>query len=135
MSRSALYTANTSNQLVAVNNEIGLGSIIRRYGCNLDLSGSTVRVAGEGYYDFKVSVTAAPVAEGEVTITLYKNNVPIQGATASETVAAGGDYANLAIDGIIRENCAICDGPSNITLVLSGGQANISNVALTAEKI
>ena len=70
MSRSALYTANTSTQLVAVDNEINLGSIIRRYGCNLDLSGSTIRVAGEGYYEFNVSVTAAPVATGEVTISL-----------------------------------------------------------------
>lgn len=135
MSRSAIYTANTSNQLVAVDNEINLGSIIRRYGCNLDLSGSTIRVAGEGYYDFKVSVTAAPAAEGEVTITLYKNNVPITGATATETVAAAGDSANLAINCLIRENCAICDGPSNITLVLSGSQSNITNVALTAQKI
>ena len=42
MSKSALYTANTSTQNVAVNNVINLGSIIRRYGCNLDLSGSNI---------------------------------------------------------------------------------------------
>lgn len=135
MSRSALYTANTSNQLVDVNNTINLGSIIRRYGCNLDLSGSAIRVAGEGYYDFTVNVTAAPVAEGEVTISLFKNNVAIPGAIASATAAAAGDLVNLSISCLIRENCAICDGPSNITLVLSGGQSNVTNVAVVGKKI
>lgn len=135
MSRSALYTANTSTQLVAVDNEINLGSIIRRYGCNLDLSGSTIRVAGEGYYEFNVSVTAAPAATGEVTISLLKNNVPIPGAIATETAAAAGDAVNLSINCVIRENCSICDGPSNITLVLSNSQSNVTNVAVVAEKL
>ena len=135
MSKSALYTANTSTQLVAVDNEINLGSIVRRYGCNLDLSGSTIRVSGEGYYEFDVSVTAAPVATGEVIIELYKNNVPIPGAIATVTAAAAGDFVNLAFTCLIRENCSICDGPSNITLVLSGSQSNVTNVAVVAEKI
>lgn len=135
MSRSALYTANVSDQTVAIGNTLNLGSIVRRYGCNLDLSGSTIRVAGEGYYNFNVNATIAPTEAGTVTITLYKNNVPISGATASETAGTAGDNVNVSIDCLIRENCSICDGPSNITVVLSGAAATVSNVVVVAEKI
>ena len=91
MSKSTIYTANTNSQDVTVNGTINLGSIIRRFGPCLNLSGSNVQVEGAGYYDIDSSFTVAPTAEGEVTITAFRNNVAIPGATATETAAAAGD--------------------------------------------
>ena len=86
MSKSAIYTVNQSAQNVAVNGIINLGTIIRRFGPNLDLSGDAIMLNGAGYYDIDASITLAPTAAGNVTITAYKDNVAIPGATATEAV-------------------------------------------------
>ena len=88
MSKSAIYTVNSSAQNVAVNGTISLGTIIRRYGPNLNLSGNAVSVSGGGYYDIDASITVAPTAAGNVTVTAYKDNVAIPGATATGSTTA-----------------------------------------------
>ena len=135
MSKSALYVVNTSNQEVAVDGIITPGTIVRRFGPNLGLAGNAIQVAGAGYYEFNASITAAATAAGEVTVTMYKDGVPLQGATASETAAAGGDYVNISLSAIVREYCSCCDGLSNFTFVLTGIESTITNVAITVEKL
>ena len=136
MSRSAIYTINSSVQTVPLNGIIDPGTVIRRFGCNLFLSGNGIREVGEGYYEYNITVTAAPSAVGVVTITAYKDGVAIPGATASETVAAADDLVNLSLDFILREPCNCCeDGGSSITFVLTGTASNINNIAITAVKI
>lgn len=136
MSRSAIYTTNSSVQEVPLNGIINPGTVIRRFGCNLYLSGNGIREIGEGYYEYNITVTAASTAAGEVTITAYKDGVAIPGATASETVAAADDLANLSLDFILREPCACCeDGGSSITFVLTGTASNVNNIAIAANKI
>ena len=52
--KSAIFTANTTAQTVAVGGTLSLGSIIRRYGCDLNLNGNSITVNGcndAGYYD------------------------------------------------------------------------------------
>ena len=60
MSKSLIQTSNISSQNVAVGSVISLGSVLRRFGCNCRLNGSTVEVEGEGYYIIDVCATATP---------------------------------------------------------------------------
>lgn len=135
MSKSAIYTVNSSAQNVAVNGTINLGTIIRRYGPNVNLNGNAITISGGGYYDVDASITLAPTAIGNVTVTAYKDNVAIPGATASSTATAANDLINLSISSIVREPCACCESLSNITLVLTGTAASVSNVAVVVEKL
>ena len=135
MSKSALYVANTSNQIVQVDGVISPGTIIRRYGPNIGLAGNAIQIVGAGYYEIDTSITVAPAAEGEVTVTVYKDGIIIQGATATETAAAAGDNVNLSISAIVREFCSCCDGLSNLTFVLTGTESTVTNIAVTVEKL
>ena len=135
MSKSALYTANTSNQTVQVDGIIAPGTIVRRFGPNLGLAGNAIQIAGAGYYEINASFTAEATAAGEITITAYRDGVPIQGITATETATAVGDFVNLSISAIVREFCSCCEGLSNLTFVLSENGATVTNVAITVEKL
>ena len=135
MSKSALYVANTSNQTVQVDGIITPGTIVRKYGPNIGLAGNAIQIAGAGYYEINASLTAEATAAGEITVTVYKDGVPLQGATATETVAAVGDFVNLSISAIVREFCSCCDGLTNLTFVLTGNDTTITNVAITVEKL
>jgi len=42
MSRSYIYTSNSNSQTVAANGVVLPGSIIHRFGCNLNLNGDAV---------------------------------------------------------------------------------------------
>ena len=134
--KSAIFTANTNAQTVAVGGMLALGSTIRRYGCNLNQNGNSITINGcddAGYYDVKASVTAAPTAAGTVTVSLFRNNVAVPGATASAAVSTAGNPVNLSIAALVREFC--CGDDSALTLVLSGAASTVSNVAVVAERI
>lgn len=135
MSKSAIYVANTSAQDVLVDGIINLGTVIRRFGPNLNLAGNAIQVAGAGYYEINASITAAPTAAGDVTVTVYKDGTPLQGATATGTAAAADDFVNLSISYIVREFCSCCDGLTNLTFVLTGVDSSITNIAITVEKL
>ena len=117
---------------VAVDGVIPLGSLIRRYGCDVTLNGNAVNITGAGYYDVDASVTVSPAAAGTVTITLYKDGVAVPGATASETAAANGTV-DLNIPALVRQVC--CAAGSALTLVLTGAAATVNNVALRVQRI
>ena len=135
MSKSAIYTVNTSVQSVADNGVIAPGTIIRRFGPNLTLSGNGIQICGAGYYDIDTSFTIAPTAEGEVTVTAYLDGVVIPGATATVTAAAAGDYVNLSISALVRESCGCCSGLKTLTFVLTGVAASVTNSSIIVEKI
>jgi len=135
MSKSAIYVANTSNQDVQVDGIIIPGTIVRRYGPNVGLAGNAIQISGAGYYELNASITLAPTAEGEVSVSIYKDGVPLQGAIATETAAAAGDSVNLSIMAILREFCSCCDGLSNLTFVLTGVDSTVTNIAITVEKL
>ncbi len=130
--KSALYAAMQTPTAVAVDGVIPLGSLIRRYGCDVALNGNAVNIAGAGYYDVDASVTVTPTAAGTVTITLYKDGVAVPGATASETAAANGTV-DLNIPALVRQAC--CAAGSALTLVLTGAAATVNNVALRVQRI
>ena len=130
--KSALYAAMQTPTAVAVDGVIPLGSLIRRYGCDITLNGNAVNITGSGYYDVDASVTVTPTAAGTVTVTLYKDGVAVPGATASETAAANGTV-NLSIPALVRQVC--CAAGSALTLVLAGASATVNNVALRVQRI
>lgn len=132
MGKSLIQVANQTNQTLTANSIINLGSVQRRYGCNLRLSGNGIECVGEGYYEIDATVTVAPTAEGEVSVALYKDGVQIPGMIASATVAAAGDLATLPLVGTIRQSC--CDNADNLTLVLVEGASTVTNVSLRVVK-
>ena len=133
MSRSLIQTTNQTTQAVALNGIISLGSVLRRFGCNLRLSGNAIECVGEGYYVVDCNVTVAPTAAGDVTVALYDNGVQIPGAIASGTVAAAGDFITLPIETTIRQGCC-CDSAESITAVLLAGPGDVANIGLRIEK-
>ena len=130
--KSALYAAMQTPSAVAVGGVIPLGSLIRRYGCDVSLNGNAVNITGAGYYDVDASLTVAPAAVGTVTVTLYKDGVAVPGATASATAAANGTV-DLSIPALVRQVC--CAEGSALTLVLAGAAATVNNVALRVQRI
>lgn len=131
--KSALFTVNDASTAYQVGSTVPFGAIVRRFGCNADLNGSGIIIRGSGYYDVSVSVTAAPTAAGTVTVAMLKDGVAVPGMTASQTVAAAGNPTNLALCGLIREQC--CDSSSTLTLQLTGAASTVSNVAAVIEKV
>lgn len=131
--KSAIYTVNTGTQNVAAGGTLMLGSIIRRFGCSVNLNGNGINLKEPGYYDVKASITAAPTAIGTVTVTLFRNGVAVPGATASAAVSTANNPVTLPIAALVRENC--CGDDSTLTLVLTGTAANVTNVAVVVERI
>lgn len=130
MSKSILYAANTSDQaFVAGGSIVNFGSLVRRYGCNLGMSGGNVTINGQGYYNVDVNLTFTAAA-GTVSVQLFKDGVAVPGATASRSTAADIVYS-LTIPAIVRENCC-CE--SALTVAISGAAGNVSNAAIVVEK-
>lgn len=128
MSKSLIQLYNESMQAVTENNVINLGSVLRRYGCNLRLSGGAVEIDGPGYYEANVIATVEPTAVGDVTVALFENNVQIPGAIASAYASLAESPVVLPIVTTIRKGCN-CDGASQIVLKLIEGPGNVTNVS------
>ena len=133
MSRSLIQTVNQSSQSVADNGILDLGSVIRRFGCNCKLNGNAIEIDGAGYYTIDCNVTLEPTEAGSVTLSVYKNGVPLTGATASGSVSTAGNPITLPIQTTVREGCE-CDGGIALTLVLVSGASTVTNVAMRVEK-
>lgn len=130
--KSAIYAAMETPVGVAVDGVIPLGSLIRRYGSDIELNGNAVNLLGAGYYDVDASITAAPIADGTVTVTLQQNGVDVPGATASAAAAAGVPV-NVSLPVLVRQVC--CAAGSALTLVLSGAASTVDNVALRVQRV
>ena len=133
MSKSAIYTTNTSKPTIAVGGIVPFGVTTRRFGCNVKQVGNTITLCGQGYYLVNVSATVAPTAAGAVSLTAQKDGVEIIGATAAATATGVGDELNLSITALIRNACG-CES-SILSLVLGGTEAVVNNLSVVAEKL
>ena len=133
MSKSAIYTTNTTAPTIAVDGIIPVGTTTRRYGCNVRQDGNAITLCGQGYYLVNVSATVTPTAAGTVSVTAQKDGVDIVGATGSETVAAVANAANISITAIVRNACG-CDS-SILSFILGGVAAVVDNFAVTVYKL
>lgn len=132
MSRSAIYTANTTSQVLTADSGVSFGSVIRRFGCNCNLNGDAITLSGAGYYDVDINVVVTGSAAGTAEIVLLKDGVEVPGATAS-TATSTTSINTVGISALVRELC--CEGGSTLTLVLRGVNATISNVATVVTKL
>lgn len=134
MSKSLIYTANTSGAAVPIGNTVPVGSIIRRYGNCIDATGSAINVQEKGYYEVDVSASVTAAAAGDVVLALTQDGVPVPGARAAATVTtATTQVVDLSFSAVIRIACC---GNSNLS-VLVGGTAvpTIQNMALRVVKV
>lgn len=129
--KSALYMANTQTQTVAVNGLINFGSVIRRFGQNINGAATNVYLDGAGYYRIDTNFNLVTTAAGTVTVTLYKDGNPIPGATTNVLVAAA-EQIQISIPTLVRNKCC---GESIITAVITGIGTNLSNAAIEVEKV
>lgn len=140
--KSAIYTANTSANNITLTAQqptatIPVGTTVRRFGCNLRLSGTGILADGEGYYDIDASVTATAAAAGNYTIKALADGVEIPGATQTVTAAAG-SVISFNIPAIVRLAC--CKSAATITLQVStdatlSADVTVNNVGVVVEKI
>lgn len=133
MSKSAIYTTNTSKPTVAVGGVVPVGVTTRRFGCNIKQDGNAITLCGQGYYLVNVSATVAPTAAEAVSLTAQKDGVEIIGATAAATATGASDELNLSITALIRNACG-CES-SILSLVLGGTEAVVNNLSVVAEKL
>lgn len=129
MSRSLIYSANTVSQVLTSGSVINFGSPVRRFGCNLAMSGGNVVVKGEGYYSIDTNISFTATA-GTATIQVYKDGVAIPGATATVTTAATTSY-QVSIPSVIRQSCCV---ESTITVTITGVTPTVSNAAIEVVK-
>lgn len=131
---SAIYTANTTPQVLLGNAQIPFGSIVRRFGKNLNLDGFGITACGDGYYKCDCSVTLEPTAIGEVSAQLYVDGEPYPGAIQTGYAAAAGNPVPLDFNAIIRLN-RCCDSSSTLSVRLGEEGATVTNMAFSAVKI
>lgn len=140
--KSAIYTANTSATTITLTTAqpsatLPLGTVIRRFGHNIQLSGNGILVGGEGYYDVDASITLTPTAAGNYTVSLFKDGVAVPGATQTVTAAAL-SAITFNIPALIRLQC--CDSSASLSLVLTSSATlpaavTLNNVGVVVEKI
>lgn len=133
MSKSLIFTSNTSSQSVNAGSAVVLGSVVHRNGCNCYLLNNSIQCKGQGIYSVKSSITLSPTATGNVSVSIYKDGNALAGATATETIATAGDTITLNPFGLFKIVCP-CQNTSSITLVVSGA-SSVSNVVVEVEKI
>lgn len=130
MCKSALYASNTGSQSVASGEPINFGSIVRRFGQNLTLSGGDVVAKGSGYYEIIANLTLVADTAGALEVAIYKDGRRIRGAVAGAQGSATIEYS-LTIPAIEKIKCC-CD--STFTVVPSA-DITLSNASITVKKI
>lgn len=140
--KSAIYTANTSSTALTITTAnvpvtIPLGTTIRRFGCNIQLSGSGILAEGQGYYDVDSNVTVTPATAGNYTVTLFRDGQAVPGATQTVTATAG-SAISFNIPALIRNQCG--SGSGTLTLGVTTTAAvpatvTVNNVGVVVEKI
>ena len=140
--KSAIYTSNTTATPITLTAAqptatLPLGTTVRRFGRNLQLSGNGILAEGEGYYDLDVSIGFTPTTAGDYTFTLLRDGVPVQGARRTVTGAAAAS-AVVEFPAIDRLQC--CSTTANYTLQVSTAAAlpaslTVNNVGMTVNKL
>lgn len=131
MARSLVQLTNTGTQAVAVDGIISPGAIQRRFGCNCNSLGNSVQIDGVGYYEIDGTVTVAPTAIGTVTVQVYKDGAPLPGVLGSVYAATAAQPVTIPLVGTAR---IIAPGAAVLTLVLTAGAGDVTNVSLRVSK-
>lgn len=131
---SVLYVANTNSQAVATGGILSLGQVVHR-SCQSQttLNGNAITIGGTGYFEVNVSATFNVPVAGDVTLQLYKDGVPVVGATATETIITPTTVvSNISFTAEVLKTC--CQQCSNLTIVNTGVGATITNLAVRIKR-
>ena len=132
MSLINLITPTT--QSVLQNGTVPLTNIARRKGCTLDANSDTIILKRPGYYTVDISATVTSATAGVTsTLVVTKAGVPVQGLTASESIADANEIVNLHLTGIVRVFCS--EGASTLNLVNTGDAITLTNLSVVVEDI
>ena len=133
MAKSLIYVVNTNLQPLVVGDTIGLGSTVRRFGCNIVQDGNTIILKGTGYYKIAATFTFASTAAGTATITMFNDGFAVPGAEVSATTSAVDNSRSMTIEAVVRVRCDRMD--NSLSFVVTGEAGNMSNVAIVVEKV
>ena len=129
MGNSLIMMATTTSSSVLANGIIPLTTITRRRGQVINSNGDSIVLRRPGYYKVNATITFEAPAAGDVTIKAQKNDVDINGMTASSSITT--EIQSLSLSGIVRVTCS--DGIGILTLVNSGVAITTSNVEIDVE--
>lgn len=137
--KAYLFATNPIAQTLNGGGSVDLGNPVHGFGltcCNkiIDVNGDNITLREGGYYNFVIGATVSNSEVGNVTIQPYINGTPISGVTATETIAAANDPADVTVNfGVLVPICST----AIVTLVATATAGNpiITTVSTTAEKI
>lgn len=134
--KSLIDVATTTSTAVIANGILPLQTIVRRRGCDINMSGNSVAITdcGSNFYLVTITVTFTAPAAGIVTLNLQQNGVNVVGATASATVTtAATEVRSLSFSAIVRtfNNNSI----DALTVVNAGVAATFSNIDISVVKL
>lgn len=134
--KSLIDVATTTSTAVIANGILPLQTIVRRRGCDINMSGNSVAITdcGSNFYLVTVTATFTAPAAGVVTLNLQQNGVNVVGATASATVTtAATEVRSLSFSAIVRtfNNNSI----DALTVVNAGVAATFSNIDISVVKL
>lgn len=134
--KSLINVATTNSTSVLAGATLPLATVVRRRGCDVNLSGNSVALTDCGSNFYLVNVTAtftAPVA-GVISLALQQNGTDVTGATASTTITtASTEVRSLSFAAIVRTyNSAGIDA---LSIVNTGLAATFSNIDMTVVKL
>lgn len=134
--KSLINVATTTSSAVVANGILPLTTIVRRRGCDVNLSGNAVAITDCGSNYYLVTVTAtftAPVA-GDVTLSLQQNGTNVIGATATTTITTDTtEVRSISFSAIVRTFNT--SGIDSLTVVNSGVAATFSNIDVNVIKL
>lgn len=131
MAKSGIYIASNTSTTVTNGDIVPLGTVQRKYGCDIEQDGDTIIVCGKDKA-FKVQaiLTLSAASTAPITVTLQKDGVPVLGASSTITVAGTSDQTVLSVQGVVKN---ICDCGGVLSFVLTGADATIDNDSVIVE--
>lgn len=134
--KSLINVATTTSSSVVANGILPLTTIVRRRGCDVNLSGNAVAITdcGSNYYLVTLTATFTAPTAGNVTLTLQQNGANVTGATATTTITtATTEVRSISFSAIVRTfNTA---GIDSLSVVNSGVAATFSNIDVDVIKL
>lgn len=126
MCNSIIYSANTSNQALAAGTayNVNFGTIIRRCGDALTMSGGNVVISECGFYSVDINI-GCTVAAGDVTVQVFKDGTLVPGTSITLTSGAADTSVQATIPFVVRNKCC-CDSTLScvVTSAVAGAITN-----------
>ena len=129
---SMILVANQASADIPDGGLVPLGTVVRRFGQNCQLSGNGIVCQGSGYYNVDGVVCVIPAAAGTAVLTLLSDGVPVPGGVSSHTVAAADTTIPLPLVSAVRNRC--CDDAQTLTIQISGVDVELVSSSLRVTK-